>query len=309
MFRRGKRPLWRTCWTRYLLRYELCLVAVLFILPVLFAPLVLKSNNSDNQAYEDSHPEDSQNARENILIWVVVGLGRFIHRYRDDINALSTLGVFIFTAGIAGVSYWQGRLILRAERDTRRGLTIAKRQAEAAEKSAVETRRVGEAQVRAYVAIPEASIEFLGQFQPGELHPIITIRAKNSGQSPAQEFVWRATVQYIASNQFRERGINNWVGEPGFAISANDGATDRLMLPDMALLQFIRSGTPPNPNVLIRIQIVFRYRDVFGTQTVEEVFFAGIADQVLGDTPRWTVNLGPMVRPRDWSDSTAFNRQ
>jgi hypothetical protein len=92
----------------------------------------------------------------------------------------------------------------------------------------IETRRIGEAQVRAYVDIAAASVVFASLAQgvapPVDVQPFVNITAKNYGQSPARNFVWNPTIECFGMGQqtksiARELGAN-WREIRGVGISA-----------------------------------------------------------------------------------------
>jgi hypothetical protein len=75
-----------------------------------------------------------------------------------------------------------------------------------------EQREIGEAQVRAYVSIKAATIEFMLD----AIHPCVKFIAYNSGQSPARNFVWNITLQYAGAPANRESMLNEkWLQGTG----------------------------------------------------------------------------------------------
>ena len=126
-------------------------------------------------------------------------------RIADYNEALDWLTAFLVTANIAlWLTTW--RAGVRQSNDMKAAIK--------------ETRRIGEAQVRAYVDVRSADIFFIsfaGALYRGhpEVQPVIKIVAPNTGQSPARNFVWNPILEYTsigtASNLSRIRQLDgNW---------------------------------------------------------------------------------------------------
>ncbi len=73
-----------------------------------------------------------------------------------------------------------------------RSLYQSRRSANAAEKAIAQTRAVGEAQVRCYLAVSAASVAF---YLP-DIKPQLGLKIKNVGQSPAFDITWTVELQY-----------------------------------------------------------------------------------------------------------------
>lgn len=101
MFRRGRRPRWRRCWARDLAGYLFVLVAAILITPPLFIPVIPAETQSQQHNYADTSGHENETTHEGVLVWIARGIGYAIDRWRDDIAAVSTLGVFAFTAALA----------------------------------------------------------------------------------------------------------------------------------------------------------------------------------------------------------------
>jgi hypothetical protein len=175
-----------------------------------------------------------------------------------------------------------------------------------------ETRRIGQAQVRAYVDIESIFVTFRTDWVPSQFHPQVEIVAKNSGQSPARGFVWRPTLQYFAGDSRRERGMQgNWVGQPGETISAGGPFSGRVLIGDMGIDQFYQSSGAAGEAALVRVRIEFEYVDVFGTRITDEAYAAGTADRVRDlSGPIWSApQMTSEPRFRDWDDTTDYRNQ
>jgi hypothetical protein len=116
-------------------------------------------------------------------------------------------------------------------------------------KTITETRRIGQAQVRAYVSIKSVQVNFV-DIAENMTHAAVSVVAENSGQSPARNFVWRASLQYIGGGQARKRGENGpWVLSPGKPIAARgelDG--DSTVVDDMLIDKFYKRAGSGNLN-------------------------------------------------------------
>lgn len=106
-----------------------------------------------------------------------------------DTYAQWIMAVLSFAA--TGVSLWAVILV-------RNSLELNRRATKAAEDAVAETRRIGEAQVRAHVSIVGGGV-FMRGGSPSEvergMRPIISIRVKNYGQTPAHWFQWAVIVR------------------------------------------------------------------------------------------------------------------
>jgi hypothetical protein len=134
------------------------------------------------------------------------------------------------------------------------------------EKQIAEARRIGEAQVRAYVDIRAVVVIFI-DLGIGDVQPLVKITIKNTGQSPAQNFVWNPTVQYLGVGQSGsplegELG-GNWREIRGVGISVGEERIESAMVTGILLRKFLQeSGSNPDV-VLVRVRIQFEFDDVF----------------------------------------------
>jgi hypothetical protein len=171
-----------------------------------------------------------------------------------------------------------------------------------------EQREIGEAQVRAYVSIKAATIEFMLD----AIHPCVRFIAYNSGQSPARNFVWNITLQYFGGKENRESILHEaWIEQTGIDIPATIEYSDACgaMIPDMSVKQYIEEAVPGLMITVVRAKIDFRFTDVFDRDWFGEAFFAGTMqmrqvspeDIQLG-VSRWVGQIAPMAKPRDWDD-------
>jgi hypothetical protein len=109
-----------------------------------------------------------------------------------DPNATFAGAVAVFTLALVIVGAWQARRLRQT--------------VEATEKAVAETRRIGEAEVRAYVHIKSAAVGFM---RFGPTMPFVQFLASNSGQSPARNFLWNIMFQYPAEPASRQSTLNH----------------------------------------------------------------------------------------------------
>jgi hypothetical protein len=176
--------------------------------------------------------------------------------------------------------------------------------------SVAETRRIGEAQVRAYVSIKTAVIAYMGEWQ----HPVVGFVALNTGQSPAKNLVWNIAVQYASGGQKRTVGVRpNWANEEiGFDIpAATESVLQRVGIANISLKAFRDNpggAAMPHPRiVIVRVKVDFRYTDVFERDWFGEAYFHGIGPPPVGPTApmdfpkiEQMTPLGPTSKPNDW---------
>jgi hypothetical protein len=181
--------------------------------------------------------------------------------------------------------------------------------------------RIGQAQVRAYVDISSANIIFLqiaGGVALGEdSQPLVRITAKNTGQSPARNFIWHPTIQYGSFSEpmrsrYRHLG-GNWREITGIGIPASGGEhTAGAMVTGMLLLRFLRESSLITNAVLLRARIQFEYEDVFERRIVDEAYFMGTAARIPNNQTvqtdfgmtQWGGQLHRIDRPNDWPPDT-----
>jgi hypothetical protein len=186
----------------------------------------------------------------------------------------------------------------------------------ASEKAIAETRRIGEAQVRAYVDISSSEIFFVGLGVLGiQAHPMVRIIATNTGQSPARNFIWNPTVQYFSAgigtaprSLTRELG-SNWRAILGVGIPVNQSHPAAAMIAEMELLKFLRESAGDNGMVLVRIRIQFEFEDVFNERNTGDAYFSGMFKRMEAKTlptewgeTQWFGKLTRLHRPSDWPE-------
>jgi hypothetical protein len=170
-----------------------------------------------------------------------------------------------------------------------------------------ETRRIGEAQVRAYVSIKSAVIAFWGPFE----HALVKFVPFNTGQSPARNFVWNVTVQYASGHDKQKSSFDkDWQNRAGIDIPASsDGFPGGAMVPNISLKNFREARDKSAPiGVVVRVKIDFRFTDVFERDWFGESYFHGIgpdsapdpADCAAIGMPEKGYVLNPTAAPKDW---------
>ncbi len=138
-----------------------------------------------------------------------------------------------------------------------------------------ETRRIGVAQVRAYVSIKEVRVDFHSEY----IHPIISFIATNSGQSPARNFISNITLQYVGNPVDRQITFKrDWLNQVGISIPAGtDAPRERFHIPNMSIKLHVEGQQAIATHCVVRALIRFRYTDVFNNEWLEEAYFAGLA--------------------------------
>jgi hypothetical protein len=178
---------------------------------------------------------------------------------------------------------------------------------QAARSAVNETRRIGEAQVRAYLSIKEARIDFDTEYA----HPQVTFIATNSGQSPARNFIWSISIQYAGDVVRRAITFNeNWLDSTGIDIPARaDSPPENAQIAYMSVKRYIEDVAPEVTFYLVRVKIDFRYTDVFDINRFEEAYFAAVMTKntdrsqiAHGQKPVYWRGGGllPMAKPNDW---------
>lgn len=174
--------------------------------------------------------------------------------------------------------------------------------------SVAETRRIGEAQVRAYVDITQVRVILLMPQAVGAGETtLVKVLAKNTGQSPARNFLWHPTIQFVSSSKpgvSHELAMGgNWREMNGIGIAVGDQHEDGAMLDRPPLTQ-LGSGAL---GMVIRARIDFEFEDVFGVRHIEEAYFAGVFvrknmgfDRTEYGPTQWEGTLQRLHRPKDW---------
>jgi hypothetical protein len=219
-------------------------------------------------------------------------------RVWTDPNATFAGAVAFFTLALVIVGAWQARRLRQT--------------VEATENAAAETRRIGETQTRAYVDIATAMAIFLDMPGLNDVQPLVRIVAKNTGQSPARNFVWNTAIQYFSLGEVG-RSIEgqlggNWREIRGAGIPVGGEHVSGALVTGMLLLKFLRADSGPDNVVMIRVRVQFEFEDVFNEHIVNEAFFMGTASKMpdgksvrtdYGDT-QWGGQIHRIERPSDW---------
>jgi hypothetical protein len=216
----------------------------------------------------------------------------WLQKVWTDPNATFAGAVAILTFALVVVGAWQARRLRQT--------------VEATKGASAETRRIGEAQVRAYVHIKSAVVDFI---RFGFPQPLIAFVASNSGQSPAINFIWNITLQYPVPDTNRQSVFNpNWLTSIGYDIPANSDAP-----PESALIQNMiveRCAPPGTIRTIIRFKIEYRFTDVFGQSYFGEAYFVGTLQMIPDSSPElpngsatWqAIQISQIPRPREWDD-------
>lgn len=229
-------------------------------------------------------------------------------------------GFFTFLLVIVGgaqlaLFLWQLWLIRESLDDAKLAAEAAKESADATKQQVAETRRIGEAQVRAYVDITQVRLILLmPQVVGAGETTVIRIVAKNTGQSPVRNFLWHPTIQFVATARpgiAAEQKLGaNWREMSGIGIAVGQEHGDGATLGWVPL-----RDEQPAILVFIRVRIDFEFDDVFGEHQIGEAYFAGAFqrkitgfDQTdLGPT-RWEGTLRRTNTLPDWDSVAKVDR-
>jgi hypothetical protein len=196
---KGKR--WREFWLLYC---EAVLVALLLVIPLLFAPLINLTNCTyDYDPCSKSAYQEYGSDHVSVWTWWWHSFHGFFVAYHDDINALSTLVIAAFTAALAWstVKLWreterlakgaddQSEKMRESIREQRRTAFAALLSAKAAKKTAAAVDLQAKAAVGAETPLLQITDIFISHQVDGKekwirkFEPAVTI--KNFGRAPA----------------------------------------------------------------------------------------------------------------------------
>lgn len=160
-------------------------------------------------------------------------------------------------------------------------------------KTLMESRRIGQAQVRAYIGIKSADIYFTSELAI----PIVEITAVNTGQSPTTEFSWALELQYHADGEGVLRCPPEGIDRPDIDIGATEAPK---LMPAItrkfALVEQIAKWKHEPEKVGVSVIIHFRWRDVFGETWEDQASFFGIGqtrDAKINRTEIHHINSSP----------------
>jgi hypothetical protein len=186
----------------------------------------------------------------------------------------------------------------------------------AGEKQVAVTRSIGEAQVRAYVEISAATLVFSniaeGVAPSFDVQPFIQIAIRNTGQSPAINFVWNPSIQYFGfgtttKTLHGELGGSNWREIRGIGIAAGTERTEGGIVTGMQLLKFLQENGCGTSSVMVRLRVQFEFENVFNVRIADEAYFSGMFLRKPGEVIRtpvgnteWSGQLSRMHKTDDW---------
>jgi len=187
-----------------------------------------------------------------------------------------------------------------------------------------ETRRIGEAQVRAYVDISSANVVFIrlteGVAPLNDEQPLVAITAKNTGQSPARNFIWTPTVQLTGlvtttgsdATPIEGDTGTDWRNHLGIGIPVGGEHSDAGVVTGILLQKFLTDRMVFSSAFIVRLRIQFEYEDAFDRRIADEAYFVGSCFKKAGQPPVqtkwgdtvWTVNILRISKPNDWPAKT-----
>lgn len=193
------------------------------------APLIaLQCPPHDSKKYDYPAPENC--AALDVLVAISVhdlwlGTGRFIHRNRDDINAVSTLAIAVFTFTLWWVNQGMIRIAREQRADTLRAVKAAEDAAEAAGEQVRIARQAVNANERAWLSVELNSHEGLAFERLGGPRLRINLFIKNIGKTAAMNVhtqVWMFSRATDAPIKGRELAVEQRKTSP---------TSSRLLLP------------------------------------------------------------------------------
>lgn len=129
-----------------------------------------------NECYRQNYAQNEQ-CPGYVVAWIALGwLFDFFHTHQAAVIALATVMIAIFT----GTLFWSNIRLWRA----------SDRSAEAAEKAIAESRKIGQAQVRAYLSVAAGTYEFYDNCL------VLGVVIRNAGQSPSERGFIEWQIEY-----------------------------------------------------------------------------------------------------------------
>lgn len=169
-----------------------------------------------------------------------------------------------------------------------------------------ETRRIGEAQVRAYVSVPKAGLQFIDMGVGAQ--PQIAVSLKNTGLTPARKIGWNPTLRYASGTRRRTRSLVDQATPGKWArtqeIAAQGEIFDQAIMAHMMIKQFVPvpDAMPFGCTIVLKVEFVFI--DVFDQEVRGEAYFLGLAQHIaadqVGNSEGWHAFLRASPKPNDW---------
>lgn len=176
-----------------------------------------------------------------------------------ELDSSTSHWIMLLTAGMLGVAAFQAWMFLTQLQLMKRSMTVAEAAASAADRSVETMQDTARRQLRAYLSIDRAWIEFP---EPGV--PSVTVVIKNAGQTPAHDLShW--IHQWIETYPLK---IQLPVPPHGFVMSASllgSGATHDMCITHpkpIIKLPFLEQIGTPDATIYVYGEIT--YKDVFG---------------------------------------------
>lgn len=246
----------------------LALLILVWALPEFRSPTLAR------QHYENWHAtaQIAQNVElDGSHFWV-----RELHGwvYSEDTIAQWLMAVFSIIA--TGTSIWAVLLLRGTLAATREANANAADGVAAARDAVSEATRIGEAQVRSYLQIVEGHLALVPAalgITDQQVRPVVTIRVKNYGQSPARWFQWSAIARYHPPLHGEFRGSLHFPPKTwGQDIGVGETETFELNLGSATLTDADMHLLAHN---VFHIDLVVRYifEDVFGISIEDERVF------------------------------------
>jgi hypothetical protein len=188
-------------------------------------------------------------------------------RYEQDLQAqrdMAQWALFMVIATFASVAI--ATIVAVYVRHTLKATQDA---VKAANRSANETKRIGEAQVRAYVTVRDVQMSL----KPGKRHPTVSFEVGNSGNSPALEVTPSAGVKF----RIGDKEIGNLDGSTGVLLGTLAQGGERnysIEIKTLVLSDEDINLLKGNRN-LVEVRVTLQYKDVFAAHIREQFKFMG----------------------------------
>jgi hypothetical protein len=145
-----------------------------------------------------------------------------------------------------------------------------------AQTAVAETRRIGEAQVRAYVTIKSATVVFMSD----KALPMIMITVVNTGQSPARKFEWVPTIEYSTQTGaiIEPFDIEAFTGI-GVDIGAGGRRKAKYLIAGLSMVETVSRHMKLPKNIVVKLRIYYKWNDVFDKGHSDCVTFMGMAER------------------------------
>lgn len=257
MFRRHRRGTFRL-WARDLILIEFGLVAFLILTPLLSLRVIPTESPRARQSVNCQTRQENDAPCEGVIVWVARGIGSFIDADRDDISAISTfvVGVFTFILAVSTIGLWREteRLAKGADEQSKkleRSIAAVNAQSEAARKANEISDKAIIAEQRPWIsATPSATTN--AAWSNGTFVVGIGFLLKNTGRTPA--------IQVLVSAQLAITGFENQIARQTALV--NDAISPSVIGLGQGIVLFPGDEQTMGISVSVPVERVQRYVEV-----------------------------------------------